>query len=78
MPQSKLKESVYIITFCIVNIILSFVICNSLGISNIVILKTYSVIYSEVTYEVVIFWVLSIYGSSIYEYFKNIKLWRNK
>lgn len=68
--MSKVKEVFLIIIFAIINIFLAFTITNLLGISNIIVLKTFSAMYGDITWEVIIFFIFSIVESIIYECFK--------
>ena len=68
--MSKVKEVFLIITFAIINIFLAFTITNLLGISNIIVLKTFSAMYGDITWEVIIFFIFSIVEAIIHECFK--------
>ena len=70
--MSKVKEVFLIITFAIINIFLAFTITNLLGISNTIVLKTFSAMYGDITWEVIIFFIFSIVEAIIYECFKKI------
>ena len=68
--MSKVKEVFLIIIFAIINIFLAFTITNLLGISNTIVLKSFSAMYGDITWEVIIFFVFSIVETIIYECFK--------
>ena len=68
--MSKVREIFLIIIFAIINIIISFFITNLLGISNTVVFRTYSTMSGDITWEVIIFLVLSLTEAIIYEFCK--------
>jgi len=68
--MSKVREIFVIIIFAITNIIISFLITNLFGISNTVVFRTYSAISGEITWEVIIFFALSLIEAIIYEIYK--------
>ncbi len=68
--MAKVKEIFLIIIFAIINIILSFIITNLLGISNPIVFRLFSVMYGDITWEVIIFFIFSIVEAFIYECFK--------
>ena len=68
MSKLELKEIIGVVIFGVINTFIAFAITNFLGISNTIILKTFSVIYGDITWEVVIFMALSLMEASIYEY----------
>lgn len=65
--MSKVKEILLIIIFAIINIVLAFTITNLLGISNTVVFRSFSVMYGDITWEVIIFFIFSIAEAIIYE-----------
>lgn len=65
--MSKVKEILLIIIFTIINIVLAFTITNLLGISNTVVFRSFSVMYGDITWEVIIFFIFSIAEAIIYE-----------
>lgn len=68
MTKTEIKELIAIIFIGLINILISFTITALLGISNTVVIKTFSVMYGDITWEVIIFMSLSIILASIYEY----------
>jgi len=68
MSKTEIKEIVGVIIFAVLNTIIAFFITNLLGISNTVILRTFSVTLGDITWEVVIFMALSLIEALIYEY----------
>ncbi len=68
MSRSEKKELLVIVIFSIINAAISIIITGFLGMSNTVVLKTYSVIYGDITWEVIIFMGLSLVFSVIMEY----------
>ena len=69
--MSKVKEILLIIIFAIINIILAFTITNLLGISNTVVFRSFSAMYGDITWEVIIFFIFSIVEAIVYEFFKH-------
>ena len=68
--MSKVREIFIIIIFAITNIIISFLITNLFGISNTVVFRTYSAVSGEITWEVIIFFALSLIEAIIYKIYK--------
>lgn len=67
MSNTKIKQLLFIILFVTINLVISFSITYSLGITNTVIYRSITSMISEVTYEMVIFILLAFIESSIYE-----------
>ena len=67
------KEFIAILIFYLINIIIAFYITNKLGIVNVVVLKSMSILYGEITWEVIIVMSLSLIESIIYEIKHNKK-----
>ena len=67
MSNVKIKQFLFIILFIAINLLVSFFMTNSLGIFNTVIYHSFTSMISEITYEMVIFMLLSLIESSIYE-----------
>lgn len=67
MSTSKIKQLISIILFIIFNTLIAFSITHFLGISNTVIYRSAVSMISVVTYEMVIFMLLALIESSIYE-----------
>ncbi len=68
MSKSELKEIIGVVIFGAINTFIAFAITNFLGIYNTIILRTFSVMYGDITWEVVIFMGLSLVEAIIYEY----------
>ena len=68
MSKSELNEIIGVVIFGAINTFIAFAITNFLGISNTIILRTFSAIYGDITWEVVIFMGLSLIEACIYEY----------
>lgn len=73
MFKSELKELLVVVIFSIINIALSFIITNLLGITNTIIIKTFSAIYGDITWEVIIFMGLSLAFGFIIEYSSKVQ-----
>lgn len=67
MSNTKIKQLLFIVLFVTINLVISFSITYSLGITNTVIYRSVTSMISEVTYEMVIFMLLALIESSIYE-----------
>lgn len=67
MSKSEIKELIAIIIFSIINTFIAFTITNLLGISNTIVFRTFSAIYGDITWEVIIFMGLSLIEAIIYE-----------
>ena len=65
--MSKVREIFAIIIFGIINTIIAFSITSLLGVSNIVLFRTYTATFGDMTWEVIIFLALSLVEASIYE-----------
>ena len=63
--MSKIKEIFVVIIVAIINIIIAFSLTNLLGISNIVLFRTYTAMSGDITWEVIIFLTLSLIESII-------------
>ncbi len=74
MSIFKLKKVFFILIFSIINFFTAFFITTSLGLENTIILRTMSLLYGDITYEVVIFVLLAVIESSIYQ-FKQWYFW---
>lgn len=68
MSKKDIKEMIGVIICGILNTIIAVYITSALGIYNKLILRTFSVLYGNLTWEVVIFMGLSLIEASIYEY----------
>lgn len=67
MSNSKIKQLLFIILFVTINLVISFSITYSLGITNTIIYRSVTSMISEITYEMVIFMLLALIESSIYK-----------
>lgn len=67
MSKSEIKELIAIIIFSIINTFIAFSITSFLGISNIVVFGTFTAMYGDITWEVIIFMGLSLLEALIYE-----------
>ena len=67
MSNTKIKQLLFIVLFVAINLVISFSITYSLGITNTVIYRSVTSMISEITYEMVIFMLLALIESSIYE-----------
>lgn len=67
MSNTKIKQLLFIVLFVTINLVISFSITYSLGITNTVIYRSVTSMISEITWEMVIFILLALIESSIYE-----------
>lgn len=65
------KEIIGMITFCIINILIAYLITTPLGIKDTVLYQSLTATNYTITYEVIIWFVLSLIEAVIYE--KGIK-----
>lgn len=73
MTIYEFKDLVKMIFIFGINIIISFSITNLLGISNIVVFKTVSAMYGDITWEVIIFLGLLAIEVLIYILYRYIR-----
>lgn len=73
MSKTEFKELVKIVLFSVINLVISFSITNFFGISNIVIHRSFTALYGDITWEVVIFLFLSLIEVLVYALYKSSK-----
>lgn len=66
----QIKETVLFVVLVAINMIISVIITNLLGIYNTIIIKTFSLIYGDITWEVIIFFGLALIEISVYSLYK--------
>ncbi len=69
MSKSEKKELLVMILCSILNTMIAFIITGLCGVTNTVILKSYSSIYGDITWEVIIFMGLMFIEALLYDYF---------
>ena len=69
MSKGEIKQSIAILLLGILNIIICFFISNFFGFSNVLFFHSFSVLYGDITWEVVIFLVLSLLEAIIYGFY---------
>ena len=67
MSKREIKEIIGFIIFSIVNIVIACIVTSSLGIYNTVVLKTFSVVYGNITWELIIVIGLTIIEALFYK-----------
>lgn len=67
MSNTEIKQLLSIIFFITINLVISFSITYFLGITNTVIYRSVTTMISEVTCEIVIFMILALIESIIFE-----------
>lgn len=65
--MSKVREIFAIIIFGIINAIIALSITGLLEVSNVVVFRTYTATFGDITWEVIIFFALSLFEATIYE-----------
>lgn len=70
MQKNEIKEIIIIIFLGLINLIISFSITNALGISNIIVIRTYSAIVGNMTWECIIFLLLYLFEGLFNEIYK--------
>lgn len=68
MTKCEFKQLFFITLFYLINIAIAYLITFSLGIENIVLLKTYSATQNVITYEILIVFALSFIECLVFEY----------
>ena len=63
----KSKEIIAIILFAILNIIISYLITTPLNIRDVVLFQSYTAINYTITYEIIIWFILSLLEAFTYE-----------
>lgn len=67
MSSTEIKQLLFIILFITINLVISFLLTYFLGITNTAIYHPITSIINEITYEMIIFMILVLIESSIYE-----------
>lgn len=70
MSKLEIKELAKIIIFIMINTIIAFGTTILMGVYNTIALKTFSALYGDITWEGIIFIVLSLIEANIYEILK--------
>ena len=66
MSKTDLKEILFIVLFSVINILIACLTTYILGIQNYIIFTIYTAFTQNITYEVIIFILLSLYESVFY------------
>ena len=66
MTKKEFKELLFVLLFSVINIAIAFLITSSLGIQNVTLFTIYSANTQEITYEVLIFMLLSLIEALFY------------
>lgn len=74
MSKYELKELALFIVFTIINIAIAYLITTALGIQNIILFKTLTAMEYVITYEVIIFFVLSFIEATFYHFKYELEL----
>ena len=73
MSKYELKEVIGIIIISVINIAVAYLITSIFGISNVILYKSLTATQYVITYEVIIFFVLSLLESYFYHIKYEIK-----
>lgn len=65
MSKYEFKQLVVFIILSIINMCIAYLITTSLGIQNVVLYQTYTAMQHTITYEILIWFALSIISASI-------------
>lgn len=68
MSKKEIEDLIMFILFNIINISIAYVITSYFGIQNIILYQSFTAIQYTITYEVIIFFTLSIVEAYIYHY----------
>ena len=68
MSKKEIKDLIIFIIFSIINISIAYMITSYFGIQNIILYQSLSALQYTITYEVIIFFVLSLVEATIYHY----------
>ena len=68
MSKKEIKDLLIFIIFSIINISIAYMITSYFGIQNIILYQSLSAMQYTITYEVIIFFVLSLVEATIYHY----------
>lgn len=68
MSKKEIKDLIIFIIFSIINISIAYMITSYFGIQNIILYQSLTAMQYTITYEVIIFFILSIVDATIYHY----------
>lgn len=68
MSKKEIKDLIIFIIFSTINISIAYMITSYFGIQDIILYQTLTAMQYTITYEVIIFFVLSIVEATIYHY----------
>ena len=68
MSKKEIKDLLIFIIFSIINISIAYMITSYFGIQNIILYQSLTAMQYTITYEVIIFFVLSLVEATIYHY----------
>lgn len=68
MSKKEIKDLIIFIIFSIINISIAYMITSYFEIQNIILYQSYTAMQYTITYEVIIFFVLSLVEATIYHY----------
>ena len=66
MSKNEVKELLLVILIMVVNFSIAFLITSCLGVQNTVICRTLTATTGDITYEILLFWIISIIECSVY------------
>ena len=68
MSKKEIKDLLIFIIFSIINISIAYMITSYFGIQNIILYQSLTAMQYTITYEVIIFFVLSLVEATVYHY----------
>ena len=68
MSKKEIKDLLIFIIFSIINISLAYMITSYFGIQNIILYQSLTAMQYTITYEIIIFFVLSLVEATVYHY----------
>ena len=68
MSKYEIKELFAMLVFSIINFAIAYFITTALGIQNVILYQSLTATQYIITYEIIIWFVLSLIGATIYHY----------
>lgn len=68
MSKKEIKDLLIFIIFSIINISIAYMITSYFGIQNIILYQSLTAMQYTITYEIIIFFVLSLVEATVYHY----------
>ena len=68
MSKYEIKELFASLVFSLINIAIAYLITTALGIQNVILYQSLTATQYVITYEIIIWFVLSLIGATFYHY----------